>query len=123
MKNHLYQDVRTNYFRAKNKDDFILFFKFIAKGNQILEDEQGRVGIIFDKKVGLPDSICSKLASFLDTDEVAIVICIQRENIHSEFLTGFAVSVNDKCETVSVDLNQIYDLSRKLGKTTTVLIK
>ncbi len=53
------------------------------------------------------------LAAYLKDDEVAVLMEVGSEKLR--YLCGFATAVNSKGETVSISLEHIYELARKLG--------
>lgn len=122
-----YGHARSNYFQVRDKDDFIQWAKDIGD-LEIIEDEQGRVGLIstddfggwprvdwdeaMDDVFGM-DIILEMLASHLKNGSVAILMEIGSEKMR--YLTGRAVAMNSKGESVEISISDIYQAAKHLG--------
>lgn len=130
-----YGTSRSNYFRVKNLKKFKAFcarwgVEFIAK-----DDTPELVGFLGESQFGgLPshiteeaelgevreldsDDFYKELAEHLKDGEVAIMMEFGAQK-HA-YITGFAIAVNSKGETVSISLNDIYEKAKALGKNIT----
>jgi hypothetical protein len=130
-----YGTSRSNYFRVKNLKKFKALctrwgVEFIEK-----DDAPGFVGFLGRSEYGgLPSNITEEaelgevreldsddfykeLAEHLKDGEVAVMMESGAQK-HA-YITGFAIAINSKGETVSISLNDIYEKAKALGKNIT----
>lgn len=127
-----YGSARSNYFRVKDKDAFTTW---CASRNLNILNSTGESTVAiapsdfddgawpsqtFNEETQDYDDVdlVAELATHLAEGEVAVLMQIGAEKLR--YLTGWAVAVNHKGETVSLNLSDIYDLAKtKFGVTPT----
>ncbi len=130
-----YGTSRSNYFKVKDLDKFKALcvrwgVEFIAK-----DDASELVGFLGQSEYGgLPshiiedpenseaheldsDDFYEELAGQLKEGEVAVMIESGAQK-HA-YITGFAIAINSKGETMSLSLDDIYDKAKALGENIT----
>jgi len=120
---------RTNYFKVKHATRFATWAKKV--GAELVRDSKDPdlVAMLFDDS-GIPDSyhddkkddyveidFALELSRHLKPDYVAIIQEIGSEGMR--YVSGQAVAVNSKGEQVFLQLNDIYEKARRLGRRTT----
>src|SRR5437660_492710 len=122
-----YGHARSNYFRVKDKAEFVRWAESIGD-LEIIEDDAGRVGLLSSSENGgWPYSryaeekdqeeeidLLGGIASHLQEGSVAVLVEIGAER--SRYLTGYAHAVNSKGEVRRVSLDDIYEAAKPLGK-------
>lgn len=119
-----YEKARTNYFRVKNPDSFN---EFVSRFNSIEvvphSPDDGSIAILFDEEAGVPSSyydndgndveidFIEELATYLTDDSILVVVGVGSEKYC--YLSGFATAMNNKGESVNINLGEIYDLAEK----------
>jgi hypothetical protein len=117
---------RTNHFKVKDRAAFIEWAMDLDLS--ILGGKPGYVGV--GTYAGWPTDryneatdefedfeFVPELAKHLAEGEVAVLMEAGHEKLC--YLTGFATAVNWKGDTVSVDINDIYEKAKALGSETT----
>ncbi len=135
---------RSNYFRVKDLEQFKkvcdqFYLEFIVD-----EDDNNKVGFIVNHECGLPDNIevmneiylneledesfelydenkyenvFDIISEMLEDDEVMIINHIG--NMKMRYLCGFASAYNNKGDHIYLDLHDIYEKSKTIGKNIT----
>jgi hypothetical protein len=125
-----YGSARSNYFRVKDKDKFVQWVESIA-GLELIEDGEGRVGLLSNDESGgwpcfgydeeaedhLDIEVFDEVAAHLEEGSVAVFLEAGAEKLR--YITGHAVAVNSKGDTVAVALCDIYRLAESLGNEVT----
>jgi len=132
-----YCTARTNYFHVKNVD---LFNKWIEQFSEIevvkkMIGLENGFGLLFDEaipttalrdkkneageveEVDVDIDFMDELADHLADDEVAIYMEAGAEK--RRFVIGYAVAINNKKESESISLDDIYAKAKTLGKNVT----
>jgi len=118
---------RTNYFKVKDLDAFIeaisqlpVEYHFDAKGEalMVMDDDPDGGGWnngYWDEETGEWEEIdlAKIIAEHLCDEEVAVILEVGSEKYR--YLSGYAEAVNNRGESRSVNLNQIYNLAKELG--------
>ncbi|MEI6424010.1 MAG: hypothetical protein WCP55_17470, partial [Lentisphaerota bacterium] len=127
-----YGYARSNYFRVKNLDKFKAAVKNCGvRVEPGIDRDQGKVALLATGESGWSSSYVDAKGNDVDAsihdivqehladDEVAIFMEIGWENLR--YLSGCAVAVNSKNESVCISLSDIYNDKRvkKLGKSMT----
>lgn len=123
-----YASARSNYFRVKNKQEFIDWCVSLELGSIFKTDEKTNdelCGFLVKSEFGsvphcrIEGEECKdidfldELSTHLPDGEVAVVIEVGKEKMC--YLSGFASAVNSKGETLTVSLNEIYERAKGLG--------
>ena len=135
-----YATARSNYFAVKDEQAFREWAGHL--GLTVLEPDPGNKTANGIRRFGIasgsdgdsgswPDStydedadeineidLAEQLAAHLADDEVAVLMEVSHENLR--FVAGTAVAVNNRGETVSIDLDLIYHAARGLGPNITL---
>ncbi|MGB8218677.1 MAG: hypothetical protein WCE94_15370 [Candidatus Methanoperedens sp.] len=130
-----YGNSRSNYFRVKDIEKFKVFcarwgVEFIAKS-----DKPELIGFLGRSEYGgLPsylteeaqdgemreldsDDFYKELAEQLKDGEVAVLVESGAQKL--AYISGISIAVNSKGETLSVDINDIYEKAKTLGENIT----
>ncbi len=125
-----YGHARSNYFRVKDREQFDQWAKSV--GNlEVIEDAEGRVGLLSDDEYGgwrhykhdeeneeeHEIDLFHEVAAHLQEGSVAVFMEVGAEKLR--YLTGHAVAVNSRGETVEVSLGDIYHLAKPFGSEVT----
>jgi len=130
-----YGTARSNYFAVKDKEKFQEFcnkwdVEMINKNNKygflctqddkgglpsFLEQEEDEDGqkLLEPKELGMDDFV-DELATHLKPGHVAVLVEIGAEKYR--YLTGYALAINSKGKTESINIGDITELAKKLGK-------
>lgn len=119
---------RSNYFKVKNKEKFKelcdrLEVKMIERDDLvgfISKNEDGSLPytIYNPETEDWEDiSICQEIALHLCKGQVAVMVESGAEK--HRYIGGYAMAVNSDGEEESINIDQIYDLAKKLGKNVT----
>lgn len=120
-----YSTARTNYFNVKDEDSFRAFASQFSS-LEIVQNKAKQFAILFDQECGVPSwyydqngeeietDFIQELAKHLADDSVAIIISVGNEKMR--YIDGYAEAVNNKGESVSLRLWDIYEMAAKLGK-------
>lgn len=126
-----YGHARTNYFRVKDQEVFTQWAESI--GNlEVIDDAEGRVGLLSNNEYGgwphfkheggtdeeQEIDLFQEVAAHLQEGSVAVFMEVGAEKLR--YLTGSAVAVNSKGQTVEVTLDDIYAVAKSLGDEVTV---
>lgn len=113
------EQARSNYFKVKNKDKFKEFLEnyYLI----FIENKEGLVGFLAQDGIPSWDSetdeeidFMNLLSKHLADDEVAIIVGNGYEKM--SYLSGFAVAINKKGKTASVNIFDIYNKAKRLTK-------
>lgn len=113
------EQARSNYFKVKNVDKFKEFLE--EHYLHFIEDKKGLVGFLAHD--GIPSwnqetdeemDFMNLLSKHLADNEVAIIVGNGYEKMR--YLSGFAVAVNKKGKTASVNISDIYNKAKRLTK-------
>jgi hypothetical protein len=125
-----YGTARSNYFRVKDEAEFIKWAEGL--GLEIIRDEAGRFGLLpgdmsegtfpsYSEEVEAKDpesmgeiDVLDEISKHLAPGSVAIIMEAGAEKMR--YIQGIATAINDKGETEQVDIAEIYDRAKKLGK-------
>lgn len=122
-----YETARSNYFLVKDEDAFKKECEFIGDSEVVTQERDGKTyyAILGSQEYGFPvwlrdeneDEIEIDWTEFfkrhLADDQVAIVMGAGSEKMR--YVNGWAIAYNNKGETKSVGLDDIYDLAKTLG--------
>jgi len=123
---------RSNYFAVKDRPAFEQFCQKF--GLELIEsdeeDQKGLVGFLCYEESGIPNVYYDEQGESFDVDfdaELAthlqdghVAVCVEIGYEKMRYLVGYAFAVNAKGETVSVNLDEIYERAKTLGEKVTV---
>lgn len=122
-----YGNARSNYFKVKDVEAFKKEFIDKINGLEFIENNVGVGFLVTENDCGGipccmvdpkdPDNIkdidlAEELSKHLADGEVAIYQEVGAEKLR--YLTGYAVAVNSKGETVTVSISDIYQMAKSL---------
>ncbi len=118
-----YEKARTNYFKVKDIAAFNDWVNKFTGLDVVVQEQEGTVSILFDEESGVPSfyydendqeievDFMEELAKHLADDSVAVLEAVGSEKFR--YLIGYAVAVNNKGESVSINLDMIYELAKQ----------
>ncbi len=118
-----YEKARTNYFKVKDIAAFNDWVNKFTGLDVVVQKQEGTVSILFDEESGVPSfyydendqeievDFMEELAKHLADDSVAVLEAVGSEKCR--YLNGYAVAVNNKGESVSINLDMIYELAKQ----------
>ncbi len=118
-----YEKARTNYFKVKDIAAFNDWANKFTGLDVVVQEQEGTVSILFDEESGVPSfyydendqeievDFMEELAKHLADDSVAVLEAVGSEKCR--YLNGYAVAVNNKGESVSINLDMIYELAKQ----------
>lgn len=114
---------RSNYFKVKSPKKFRLFFDTIKKQYSEIDLWEEEKEFAFGGYCNIPnslygkegnaaiDSITLEIAKYLKDDEILILQEAGNEKLR--YVTGYAVAINSKGKTTSIEISDIYDIASK----------
>jgi hypothetical protein len=121
-----YESARTNYFRVKDKDAFKKFIDTVDGTDLVTDDKDENLFALLFTEEGVPSSrfneetedyddfdLMDELAPYLADGSVAILMGAGAEKLRH--VNGYAVAINNKGESVAVNLDDIYEKAKSLG--------
>ena len=119
-----YAHARSNYFGVKNEKKFKEWAE--NRDLDVEVDEDGLFAIFpsenddfggwpyYDNKTDSEIDICEELSHHLQDEHVAVLQEVGNEKLR--YLNGFSLAVNSKGEVKKVDIYDIYELAKNMGK-------
>ena len=130
---NFYGQGRSNYVKVTDIEKFkelcgernLEFWKSDREKEKVgcvsINDDGSYNTYVYDEESGdeteLPDFL-DEVSKILQDEEVFIWMCNGSEKLR--YLTGFAYAINNKGDKKSIDIDDIYDLSKDLGKNITL---
>lgn len=121
-----YGAFRSNYFKVNNPKNFRLFFATIKlqypeiglweeKGRFVFGGECALPGMLFDTEGNvIMENFAFEVVKYLQDDEILILQEAGNEKLC--YITGFAIAINSKGESISMEISDIYDMASKKFK-------
>ena len=118
-----YEKARTNYFKVKDAAAFQKYLDLFGSIDLVVNEKTGQYALIFDEASGVPSfylndddedievDFIDDVSKHLTDDSILVLQAIGNEKMR--YLTGYAVAVNNKGESVSISIDNIYKMAQE----------
>jgi len=118
-----YEKARTNYFKVKDAAKFQKYLDLFGSIDLVVNEKTGQYALIFDEASGVPSfylndddedievDFIDDVSKHLTDDSILVLQAIGNEKMR--YLTGYAVAVNNKGESVSISIDNIYKMAQE----------
>jgi len=118
-----YEKARTNYFKVKDAAAFQKYLDLFGSIDLAVNEKTGQYALIFDEASGVPSfylndddedievDFIDDVSKHLTDDSILVLQAIGNEKMR--YLTGYAVAVNNKGESVSISIDNIYKMAQE----------
>ena len=118
-----YEKARSNYFKVKDAAKFQKYLDLFGSIDLVVNEKTGQYALIFDEASGVPSfylndddedievDFIDDVSKHLTDDSILVLQAIGNEKMR--YLTGYAVAVNNKGESVSISIDNIYKMAQE----------